>query len=190
MTCPNSLRQGSEGNHLSCTLDLGAADLFPAAREAVLTWELHEAAGVLIRPRRRVDVGRRVELRLDALWPLPPRRRRVLTVPVGGCEITEVVDTATCAGFTYRTLPGHLVSGEETFLVSIGTDGRLGVTITSTSVPEPAPLRTVAPLVVAGQQHMARRYAQGLRRILKRVRSVPARPAEPDRSLPSVASGE
>ncbi len=160
-------------NRLEHTLGLGSAELFPLAREAILSWELHESAGVLVRPRRRVGAGHLVELRLNPIWPLRARRVRGtdLMTPVGACEITEVIDAEDRAGFTYRTLPGHLVRGEETFLVSVGAGGRLGVTITSTSVPGHPVLQTVAPLSVTGQRHMARRYAEGLRRVLARVGS-------------------
>lgn len=156
-------------NRIEHTLDLGAAELFPLAREAILSWELHESAGVLARPLRRIEVGHLVDLRLNPMWPRPPRclRGEELTIPVGACQIAEVVDDEDRAGFTYRTQPGHLVSGDETFLVSVGADGRLGVTISSTSMPGHPLLRAVAPLSVTGQKLMARRYAHGLRQALK-----------------------
>lgn len=89
-------------NRLEQTLDVGSADLFPVAREAILTWKLQESAGMVARPARRVHVGQIGDLRLN---------------PV------------------YRTLPGHLESGEQTFLVSVGADERLTVSIMSESVP-------------------------------------------------------
>lgn len=163
-------------NQLEHHLDLGPAHLFPLAREAVLTWALQESAGVSVRPARRVRHGQVVDLRLNPLWPTSPRRLhgRDLTVPVGSCVIVRVVDEPDRAGFTYRTLPGHLEAGEETFLVSTGSDGRLGVTITAESVPGHPLLKAAGPVAVMGQSMMARRYAEGLRRLLAASASRPA----------------
>lgn len=174
-------------NHLQHQLDLGPAELFPLAREAVLTWKLQESAGVIARPVRRVHIGQIIHLRLNPIWPAPPRRwrGRDLSIPVGTCEVVDVIDTERAAGFAYRTLPGHLESGEQTFLVSIGPEGfigpegstgpegsagpeeRLGVSITSDSVPENPLLKAFAPLSVAAQKMMAARYAEGLKQILR-----------------------
>lgn len=176
-------------NQLEHTLDLGPADLFPVAREAILTWKLQESGGVIARPVRRVRVGQVVDLWLNPVWPRSAvrLRGRDLAVPVGTCEVVEVIDTAgtetegaapeefgadnvsaeQAAGFVYRTLPGHLESGEQTFLVFVGTNGRLGVSISSQSVPGHPLLRAVAPMSVAAQKMMARRYANGLKQLLQ-----------------------
>lgn len=178
----------TQTNRLEQTLDLGSAEQFSRAREAILTWKLQESAGVIVRPVRRVHVGQIVDLRLNPVWPLRAARLRGrdLTAPVGSCEVTQVfdsvstrtsvgdltsnaasaVDALRTAGFTYRTLPGHLESGEQTFLTFVGTDGRLGVSITSASVPGHPLLKAVAPIAVAAQRMMARRYAEGLKRML------------------------
>ena len=164
-------------NRLEHHLDLGPAHLFPLAREATLTWALQESAGVSVRPARHVRHGQVVDLRLNPLWPASPRRLhgRDLTVPVGSCVVVRVVDEPDRAGFTYRTLPGHLENGEETFLVSIGSGGRLGVTISGVSVPGHPLLKAAEPVTVIGQSMMARRYAEGLRRLLAGSASRPGR---------------
>lgn len=168
-------------NRLEQSLDLGSAEQFPLAREAILTWKLQESAGVIARPLRRVHVGQVISLRLNPLWPLSPRRwcGRNLTIPVGSCEVVEVIDREAtgrhtgeegpAAGFVYRTLPGHLESGEQTFVVSVATNGRLGVSITSESVPGHPLLKAFAPISVAAQRMMARRYAHGLRLMLRQT---------------------
>lgn len=168
-------------NHLMHTLDLGSAELFPLAREAILTWKLQESAGVIARPVRRAHVDQVVDLRLNPVWPLRARRLRGrdLTVPVGSCEVVEVTDTNCAAGFVYRTLPGHLESGEQTFLVSIGSTGRLGVSITSESVPGHPLLRTFAPISVATQKMMPRRYAAGLKRMLRQRSGLSVQTTQP-----------
>lgn len=156
-------------NHLEFHLDLGSGDQFPLAREAIFSWTLQDLAGVVVHPARRVTEGQIVTLGLNPVWPASPRRLRGrdLLVPVGSCVVTRVIDEEDRAGFTYRTLPGHLENGEETFLVSIGADGRLGVTISAVSVPAHPLLRLTAPMTVAAQELMARRYAEGLKRQLQ-----------------------
>ncbi|AZL08129.1 MAG: DUF1990 family protein [Brevibacterium aurantiacum] len=169
-------------NRLEHTLDLGSAELFPLAREAILTWKLQESAGVIARPVRRAHVGQIVDLWLNPVWPRRAvrLRGRELSVPVGPCEVVEVIDTEVtdeerqfqrAAGFVYRTLPGHLESGEQTFLVTVSSDDRLRVTITSESVPGHPLLKAFAPLSVAAQKMMAARYATGLKRMLQRLPS-------------------
>ena len=173
-------------NQLEHHLDLGPAHLFPLAREAVLTWALQEGAGVSVRPARRVHSGQVIDLRLNSLWPASPRRLhgRDLTVPVGSCVVVRVIDEADRAGFTYRTLPGHVETGEETFLVMVGPDGRLGVSITAESVPGHPLLKAAGPVAVMGQSMMARRYAEGLRGLLTASAS---RPAPPVSEAPSIS---
>ncbi|PCC18618.1 DUF1990 family protein [Brevibacterium aurantiacum] len=162
-------------NRLEQTLDLGPAELLPLAREAVLTWKLQESAGLIARPVRRVHVGQIIDLWLNPAWPLPAirLRGRDLTVPIGSCEVAEVIDTQQAAGFVYRTLPSHLESGEQTFLVSVGSEGRLAVSITSESVPGHPLLKAAAPMSVAAQKMMARRYAAGLKRMLRQSGTHP-----------------
>lgn len=158
-------------NHLEHHLDVGPAGLFPLAREAVLAWGLQEGAGVIVRPVRRVRPGLVVDLRLNPVWPISPRRSRGrdLTLSVGSCVVTEVIDEQSRAGFAYRTLPGHLESGEQTFLVEQRPNGRLVASILSDSVPGHPLLAAAAPLSVAAQRMMAHRYAAELRRMLAEI---------------------
>lgn len=171
-------------NHLEHHRDLGPADLFPATREAIFTWQLQELAGVAVRPGRRVAEGQVVDLRLDPLWPTSPRRLRGrdLLVTVGSCIVSEVIDEADRAGFTYRTLPGHLENGEETFLVSTDAEGRLVASITADSVPGHPLLKAAGPITTAAQMMMAKRYTSGLKKLLTRCAGIPHAPAaEPRR---------
>ena len=162
-------------NHLEHHRDLGPADLFPAAREAIFTWQLQELAGVVVRPSRRVAEGQVVDLRLNPLWPAPPRRLRGrdLLVSVGACIVSDVIDEADRAGFTYRTLPGHLENGEETFLVSTGAEGRLVASITADSVPGHPLLKATGPITTAAQTMMAKRYTSGLKKLLSLCAEIP-----------------
>lgn len=166
-------------NHLEFHLDLGPAAQFPLAREAVFSWALQELAGVVVRPSRRVVEGQIVALRLNPGWPASPRRLRGrdLLVTVGACIVSEVIDEADRAGFTYRTLPGHLENGEETFLVSADAEGRLGASITADSAPGHPPLKAAGPITTASQVMMAKRYTSGLKKLLARYAEIPHAPA-------------
>ena len=86
-------------NRLEQSLDLGSAELFPLAREAILTWKLQESAGVIARPVRRVHVGQVIDLWLNPIWPAPPRRWRGqdLTIRIGSCTVVR------CLGPSHRS---------------------------------------------------------------------------------------
>lgn len=150
-------------NALEHIRDVGSAELFPLARDAILTWQLQAGAGVIARPQRRVEPG----MWLNPGWPGRVRRLRGedIVLPVGSCVVEDVIDTDRQAGFVYRTLPGHLETGVQTFLVSVDDD-RLIASITSRSVPGHPLLKAAAPLSVAAQRMMAARYAAGLERLL------------------------
>lgn len=158
-------------NALEHIRDIGPAAGFPIAREAILSWQLQAGAGVIVRPQRPVRQGMIVDLWLNPLWPAPPRRLRGedLVVPVGSCIVEDVIDTDRQAGFVYRTLPGHLETGVQTFLVSIDDDERLIASITSRSVPGNPLLKAAEPVSVASQKMMAARYAAALERLVERA---------------------
>lgn len=155
-------------NHHEHRRDVGPAELFSAAREAIFTWKLQELAGVVIRPARRVAEGLVVDLWLNPAWPAPPRRLRGrdLLVTVGSCVVIKVIDDADRASFTYRTLPGHLENGEETFLVSKDAEGSLIASVTADSTPGHPLLKAAGPISTASQTMMAKRYTSGLKKLL------------------------
>jgi uncharacterized protein (UPF0548 family) len=160
--------ENEDMNHLEHHLDLGPASLFPLAREAIFEWKLQEGAGVTVRPARRVAEGQVVDLQLNPLWPASPRRLRGrdALVTVGSCVVIRVIDEPDRAGFTYRTLPGHFENGEETFVVSTDEQGRLGVSISADSSPSHPLLKAAGPIEPLSQKMMAKRYADGLKRLL------------------------
>lgn len=164
---PQGSDESSSMNSLEHIRDVGSAALFPLARDAILTWQLQAGAGVIARPQRRVEPGMVVDLWLNPGWPGRVRRLRGedIVLPVGSCVVEDVIDTDRQAGFVYRTLPGHLETGVQTFLVSVDDD-RLIASITSRSVPGHPLLKAAAPVSVATQRMMAARYAAGLERLL------------------------
>ena len=86
--------------------DVGDADAFDLVAEALLTWEVHRRTGfrIVSAPPRAV-----VGAEFVARAPFVP--------VTSHCEVTELIDSVGRVGFTYRTLPGHPLDGEETFLV-------------------------------------------------------------------------
>ncbi|MBE8147265.1 DUF1990 family protein [Brevibacterium casei] len=121
-------------NHLEHVRDIGPAELFPLASEAILTWP---SGG---RRRHRPPAasgatgnGRRPLAQSAVAGSAAAARGEDLVIPVGSCIVVDVIDTERQAGFVYRTRPGHLESGVQTFLVSIDDDDRLVVSITSRS---------------------------------------------------------
>ncbi len=77
-------------------------------------------------------------------------------------EVVAVVDTDARVGFSYRTLPGHPVAGEEAFIV---TRDRDNVTFTVRSLTRPAerqPWRALYPVLRIAQVIARRRYLRAL----------------------------
>lgn len=103
--------------------DVGDDSAFARVTDALLSWDIHRGAGFrVITAPERVEVG----AMFIARAPFVPVTSR--------CEVTEVVGEAEREGFTYRTLPGHPLEGEETFLVEL-RDGRTIFSVSERSRP-------------------------------------------------------
>ena len=102
--------QGYDRDRVRTELGSGE-EVFAASRAALLRWEQFETNWTTVRPRNApVREGQVVAVlaRAVGLWSL------------NACRIIYVVDQAgpvTRYGFGYGTLPGHLESGEERFLI-------------------------------------------------------------------------
>ena len=124
---------------------------FTRAKDAVLTFAMHNRAGARIRTEAdRAAPGVRLTVTLGPF-----------TVP---CEVVYVVDEPDRAGFGYGTLPGHQESGEEAFLVERDADG-VWLRVTAFSRPARWPTILAGPLAVAVQHGFARQLGRSLRRI-------------------------
>ncbi|WP_212846902.1 DUF1990 family protein [Actinoplanes ianthinogenes] len=94
-----------------------------------------------------------------------------LTVRVGPVRIREpvrviaVVDQPTRRGFSYGTLVGHPVSGEEAFIASRSSDGKVWLTIRSLTRPASGGWRWAFPLLLVAQRFYRRRYLRSLTRM-------------------------
>ena len=134
--------------------DVGDASAFARVAESLLGWAIHRGAGFRILEAPPVaEVGARFVARA----PLLPVTSR--------CEVTAVIDEPHRRGFTYRTLPGHPLEGEETFLVEL-RDGRTLFSVSERS--RPAALITRLPGARSVQGRINERYLSAAARIAGR----------------------
>ena len=131
-------------------LDLGAVG------DALLRWQVHEAALVEVFPDGPEAVpGLRVVSRPGA-GPVH------LSVP---CQVVWAERGADRIGFGYGTLAGHPFRGEEAFAVERDDAGDLWFVATAYSVPDRWWVRLAGPLTVVGQRLYLRVLARGARRM-------------------------
>ncbi len=84
-------------------------DRFDAAVDGIKTWAGHDAAGIMRAPAHpEVVVGTELAMTIPAFGPFNV---------TATCRIVEVIDEVDRFGFTYATLPHHIVEGVETFLI-------------------------------------------------------------------------
>lgn len=138
-------------------------DLLAAAGRAILTWRMHEAAGVRVRASApSAEPG----VRLTCALGLGPVR---VVVP---CRVVWTAHDDDRVGFAYGTLPGHLFRGEEAFTVTRTADGDVWFAVTAFSTPAIWYTRAAGPLTGLGQQAYARLCGRALARL---SRQAPAR---------------
>jgi len=126
---------------------------FGAAAESLMTWRMHERAGLKVRasaPRAAHDVV--LEMRLG-VGPL------ALRIP---CRVVYVIEEPDRAGFAYGTLPGHPESGEELFALTHESEGLVNFTVTAFSRPATVLARIGGPGSRAIQRLMTNRYLRAL----------------------------
>ncbi|SFS00669.1 Uncharacterized protein, UPF0548 family [Agrococcus baldri] len=78
-------------------------------------------------------------------------------------EVVDVVQTTTRAGFSYRTLPGHPVAGEEAFILHRAGDDVVLTVRSLTQAASQQPWRALYPLLRIAQRVVRRRYLRALR---------------------------
>jgi uncharacterized protein (UPF0548 family) len=132
--------------HLSYRTLIGRGpETMRAAANALLSLQMHRALGM------RVDVkGDIVRARLGPIK--------------APCRILFREPTAERAGFTYGTLPGHPLRGEETFRLTHGPDDRVWLEVRSFSRPAVWYTRLAWPVVALLQREFARRCGRVLRK--------------------------
>ncbi|RLV55982.1 DUF1990 domain-containing protein [Aeromicrobium phragmitis] len=132
---------------------------FHAATAAVLRWQAQRGVGVRV-------VASTDTARIDSVL--------VLRLGLGPAAITAparvvyVLDDERRRGFAYGTLPGHPLSGEESFLAQLCDDGAVVCTVRAFSRPAARFTRLAGPLLPVVQNVMAERYLRALERAVKR----------------------
>ena len=145
---------GSTGFRRSeVTALIGRADqCWEHAARDVLRWAVKTRSGFTVDDARRVTPG--AELTITARVAGATVREPV--------RVVAVVENATRVGFSYRTLPGHPVSGEEAFIVHRDAEN-VFLTVRSLTAPAPEqPWRALFPLLLIAQLIARRRYLRAL----------------------------
>lgn len=105
---------------------------------------------------------------VDSTGPATPGEELEVTVRVFGIRVVEpvrvlaVIQETHRAGFSYATLPGHPVDGEEAFVVDRRGD-EVHLTIRSLTRAAPRqPWRALFPVLLVVQRIVRRRYLRAL----------------------------
>ena len=128
-------------------------ELLERAATGLMNWQMHRRAGFrLIATDQTAVVGARV------LLSVGPGRLAVHAP----CQVVYTVHEEHRRGFAYGTLTGHPVSGEESFIVRLGADGRVIFTIRAFSRPGTLVARLGGPFTGLAQQVGTSRYLTAL----------------------------
>ncbi len=135
------------------TVRIGSGDaVWQRVSRAVLRWEVKTASGFTVDAPGPVSAGQRLTVTAHLLG---------LTV-VEPVEVVAVVDEPTRCGFSYRTLPGHPVDGEEAFYVHRRGD-EVHLTIRAlTRASATQPWRLLFPALLIAQRLVQKRYLRAL----------------------------
>jgi uncharacterized protein (UPF0548 family) len=125
------------------------ADAFTAAGERLMTWGVHRDAGV------RVDASApRAANGVDVLLTVGPSWS-----PIGApCRVVHVHEESDRLGFTYGTLKGHPLRGEESFSVLLEPDETVRFVIIAFSQPASMLARLGAPFGRWVQRQLTERF--------------------------------
>ncbi|SDF80671.1 Uncharacterized protein, UPF0548 family [Blastococcus aurantiacus] len=126
------------------------------ARAAFLCWGVKTRSGFAIEPASGSDPGVRDGADYWLVAAVGPLRIREPARVVG------VVDRPDRCGFSYGTLEGHPVSGEEAFVLHRDGDGVVRLTLRSVTAPGAGRWRLAFPEVLVAQRWYRRRYARAL----------------------------
>jgi uncharacterized protein (UPF0548 family) len=137
-------------NHLRVQTRIGPVGTFAAAAENVMTWRMHQAAGMRI-------IADRAREGLEVVGHLGPFR-----IP---CRVVWTREEPAATGFGYGTMPGHPECGEESFMVESRADG-VWLVVTAFSRPAAWFTRIAGPVTVLLQHGYAHRLGRCLRRLV------------------------
>ncbi|MFC7620777.1 DUF1990 family protein [Microlunatus sp. GCM10028923] len=145
---------GRAGYHRSeATAVIGyGTETWTRAGADLLRWRVKTASGFEVDDDSPVRPGLRVTVRV----------RLLLLVVVEPVEVAAVVTEPDRVGFSYRTLPGHPLCGEESFVLD-RTEDEVRLTVRSITRPSPRqPWRALYPLLRIAQRIVRRRYLRAL----------------------------
>jgi uncharacterized protein (UPF0548 family) len=125
------------------------------AATALGNWDMHRAAGMVVRAQGPAAVG----VRMASGTGVGPLR---IWAPG---EVVWLRDDPERYGFGYGTLPGHPERGEEAFEVSVDGDGQVWFDIRAFSRHATWYARLGGPVVRRIQDAMTDRYVEALRRL-------------------------
>ena len=124
------------------------SDAFDEAAGRLMTWRIHEAAGLRV-------FASSVPVEPDAVVEmfLGPRWMGIRAV----CRVVYVINEPDRVGFGYGTLPGHAESGEESFVIERRGDA-VRFVVRAFSNPATRLARLGGPATSAVQRFMTGRY--------------------------------
>ena len=126
-------------------------DAFEPLSQELMNWKIKTRSGFRIDPQDPVAQGKNYWL-IATFGPL------VIKEPA---RIVEVIDEPARKGFSYGTLVGHPVSGEEAFVLSRNSDG-VFLTLRSVTAPGSGVWRLLFPITLVAQRVYRRRYSKAL----------------------------
>lgn len=137
--------------HLEQSVSL-PADVFSLAAERLMTWQVHEGAGLRVRAS-----GRRVHPDDVAEMFLGPGRFGIRAL----CRVAYVIEEPDRIGFGYGTLRGHPESGEEAFVIE-RIDGAARFTVRAFSRPATRLAHLGGPFTRLVQARITQRYLHAI----------------------------
>lgn len=129
-------------------------EAFQKAKIAIQNWQMFPVSWTLILPKNapiRENTTIAMNARFAGLWWR------------NACRIVYVIDEPQRYGFAYGTLPGHVESGEELFLVSKDAIGNVWYEIKAFSTPRHWIAKLGYPLVRLLQARFRRDSAQQMK---------------------------
>jgi uncharacterized protein (UPF0548 family) len=131
----------------------GAA-AFARAAETLMGWGMHRGAGLTVRAESpRAATGVNVMVSFGPTW-------LAVNAP---CRVVHTVDQPDRVGFTYGTLHGHPVSGEESFSVLLDADDSVRFVLIAFSRPAQLLTKLSGPVGRLAGDRIADRYLAAIR---------------------------
>jgi uncharacterized protein (UPF0548 family) len=145
-------------HHVSRHVQIGTgATQFAAATTSLWQWQMHRRCRMTVHTSPGLVAGQNVLMRVG----FGPVR---LTTP---CRVVYVVEDPRRRGFAYGTLPGHVESGEEAFIVTHENDDSVWLDIVAFSRPATTLMKVTGPIGRFGQSRVTDRYVAAMRALAR-----------------------